>query len=350
MADRQCVEIARALARELRVLILDEPTAALAPPEVARLFEQIRRLVAQGVAVLYISHRLEEVLRISDDITVLRDGKVAAALDADGADRRTVIGHMLGQELQELPASPTPAAGDALLSCEDLSAPPLLQSVSFDVRRGEIVGVFGMVGAGQESIGEALFGLRSATAKRVALAGLARLPRSPREAIAAGVGYVPADRKQDGLALRLSVRENLLLAGRRRLARAGVIDAGRERRVAEELVTRYRIRTPSTEVLARALSGGNQQKLVLAKWAISGDTRLMLLAEPTRGVDVGAKAEVYRLLRRFATDGGAGLLLSTDPEEAATLCDRVYVMHRGRITADMRGDQITVPAMTAAAL
>jgi ABC-type sugar transport system ATPase subunit len=352
VADRQVVEIARAIVRDARVLIMDEPTAALPPVEVQKLMDRIRALRAQGVGIVYVSHRLDEVLDIADRITVLRDGTKVVELARGEADRGALVNHILGRELATLALDKQDAAGaDSVVGCTNLAAPPLLRSASFGVARGELVGFFGLLGAGQSAIAEALFGLRpDARADACRIGALGRLPASPREAIAAGLGYVPADRKNEGLALNLSILENLLLPAFERVTRPnGFMRRGEAQQLAGEVAGRYDLRYAHLDQHVGELSGGNQQKVVLGKWTAKG-SRLLLLDEPTRGVDVGAKAEIYRLLRRFADEGGAGLVFSSDAEEICTLCDRAYVVRRGLIAGEFAGGALTDGALIRAAL
>jgi ribose transport system ATP-binding protein len=352
VADRQVVEIARAIVRDARVLIMDEPTAALPPVEVRKLMERIRALRRQGVGIVFVSHRLDEVLDIADRISVMRDGKKVVELRRGEADRQALVDHILGRELASLQIDKVARdLVDPVVRCARLRVPPLLRDASFAVARGELVGFFGLLGAGQSAIAEALFGLRpDAQADDCRIGSLSGLPRSPGGAIAAGVGYVPADRKNEGLALNLSIVENLLMPALDRVTgMAGFLRRDEARRLAGDAARQYDLRYADLEQPAGQLSGGNQQKLVLGKWTIKG-SRLLLLDEPTRGVDVGAKAEIYRLLRRFADGGGAGLVFSSDAEEIRTVCDRVYVIRRGAVAAELTGDALTDDALIRAAL
>jgi ABC-type sugar transport system ATPase subunit len=350
VADRQVVEIARAIAQEARVLIMDEPTAALPPREIERLHERIAALRAAGVGIVYVSHRLDEVLRVADRVSVMRDGSLVARLRARETDRATLIAHILGRELGTLDLTrAAPAGSDEAIRCRGLQAAPDLHEATFAVARGEIVGVFGLLGSGQSAVAQALFGLRPAQAATCRLGTLARLPSSPREAVAHRVGYVPADRKLEGLLAALSVRENLLLPALGRVTRWGFVNGRLARSLARTVAERYRVRCAGVEQRAGELSGGNQQKVVLGKWA-SSDARILLLDQPTRGVDVGAKAEIYRLLRARADEGGTCLIVSSDPEEIATIADRAYVLRRGRIAAELAAGALHETALTAAAL
>ena len=353
IADRQVVEIARALVHgDLRLLILDEPTAALPPLEAGRVLSRVRGLREAGVGIVYISHRLDEVIGIADRISVLRDGQKIIEMQASASDRATLIAHILGRELGDLnleKAAPTDRQ-PRMIACRALSAASDLEEVTFEVREGEIVGLFGLLGSGQNLVAKALFGLHPVDRADCEIAGHSGLPRSPAEAIAWGVGYVPADRKGEGLATTLSIEENLLMAALESVTHAGMIDRARARQISAEVSSRYDVRYRSLDQKVRELSGGNQQKVALGKWAVTRGTRLLLLDEPTRGVDVGAKAEIYRLLRQFANNGGSCMVCSSDVEEVRTVADRAYVMRRGRIVAELSSTSLSEAALIGAAL
>jgi ABC-type sugar transport system ATPase subunit len=333
VGDRQLVEIARAVVGEARVLFMDEPTAALTQHETDRLFSLIRQLTASGTGIVYISHRLDEVLAISDTISVMRDGSLVASFVA-GATRAQLVEAILGHPMRESAEHQTTVAPQAerCVSVRDLSLGSALASVNFDARAGEIVGLFGLLGAGQEAFVESLFGLHpDATAARATIGkSKGGLPKSPAAAIRAGVGFVPADRKRDGLILGLSIFENLELA--QRASKGSVlVDRSQAAQRARALIARYDIRVGADiDRAVGTLSGGNQQKVALAKWAPTG-ARILVLAEPTRGVDVGARAEIYGALRTFVAAGGSVILASTDAEEILAACDSVHIFRRGRI-------------------
>jgi ABC-type sugar transport system ATPase subunit len=353
IADRQVVEIARALVHgDLRLLILDEPTAALPPLEAERVLSRVRGLRDAGVGIIYISHRLDEVMGIADRISVLRDGRKIIELQGSTADRATLITHILGRELGELNLEKAKSHdGRArMIQCRALSAAPDLEDVAFEVGRGEIVGFFGLLGSGQSLVAQALFGLHPVDRADCEIDGHPGLPRSPAEAIARGIGYVPADRKGEGLATALSIEENILMAALERVTRAGIIDRAKARQIATEISSRYDVRCRSLDQKVRELSGGNQQKVALGKWAATQGTQLLLLDEPTRGVDVGAKAEIYRLLRQFANNGGSCIVCSSDVEEVRTVADRAYVMRRGKIVNEISGTSLDETTLIGAAL
>lgn len=349
VADRQVVEIARAVVGSARVLFMDEPTAALPPVEAERLLARIRALKAQGIGVVYISHRLDEVLAIADRITVLRDGERVGEYARGELDRTTLISRIIGRELAALSLPKAEATDADALACEGLTVAGALEDVSFRVGRGEIVGFFGLLGAGQSAIAEALFGLTRGSFRAFRAPGLARLPASPRQAMAAGFGYVPADRKNEGLALGLPIALNLLLPVLGSVTAGGFIHRGRLRQRALDIVGLLDIRCRDVAQPVGDLSGGNQQKVALGKWIAAGSS-VLLLDEPTRGVDVGAKAEIYTLLRRFADTGGTCLVFSSDAEEIRTVCDRAYALSRGRIVAELKGSELDAATLVQAAL
>jgi ribose transport system ATP-binding protein len=333
MAERQLVEIAKALATEVRVLLLDEPTSALSDPEARRLFEIIRDLTESGVAVVYVSHRLGEVLEIADRITVLRDGQRIDTLGVRDADEsklaRLMVGRAVQSELAREDGRQAPGERRVLLRARGLARPPRLKPVDLELCAGEIVGVFGLVGAGRTRLARALFGLEPATEGTLEIDGRQRRLESPANAIAAGLGYLGEDRAI-GIVAKLSVGANITLASLGRVSRGPVLDFGRERQVAQRYVDELAVRTSSIDRMAETLSGGNQQKAVLARWLCS-HARILVLDDPTRGIDVGAKEEVFRLVRRLAGEGVAILYLTSEIKEARALADRLLVMAEGRI-------------------
>ncbi|HEY1940851.1 MAG TPA: sugar ABC transporter ATP-binding protein [Roseiarcus sp.] len=349
ISDRQVVEIVRALVRDVRILILDEPTAALPPLEVDRLLDTVRRLAEKGVSVIYVSHRLDEVLRIADRATILRDGRRVAQLERSGFDRATLVRNILGRELTEFSTAHVRPEGEADIEIHKLQSGAELKDLTFDVRNGEVLGFFGLLGAGQGAIGDAIFGLRPAAAKSCRIGDATGLPTRPREALRRDMGYVPADRKGAGLALGLSIVENLLLANFGSVTHGGFFDWRRAYAHAEALRESYQIRCHSLDQAVRQLSGGNQQKVSVAKWAARGVRRLFL-DEPTRGVDVGAKVEIYRYIRSFAAGGGCCMVASSDPAEIASVADRAIVLKNGVKVAELTGDTLGEAALVAVAL
>ncbi len=348
VAEQRIVEIARALAGEARLLIMDEPTASLTEQEARLIFRLIRRLQARGVAVIYISHYLAEVFEISDRIVVLRDGRNAGTFRTRAAGRAEVLAAMLGGTLGEMhaPAS-TAAPGAEVLQIQALSVPGRLADIGFTLHAGEILGVFGLVGSGVEVLGRAVYGaLGKLGAGRVRLGGLDYRPRSAIDGKRAGIGFVAAERKREGIIAELSLRENLALPFEERFLRGPFVSRAAESAHAARAIQAFGIRARGPEQMLRTLSGGNQQKVCLARWLVEG-VRLLILEEPTRGVDVGARRDIYARLRDLAAQGFAALVLSSDVEEVAGLSDRVLVLARGRLMGDFpRG---TKPATLLAA-
>jgi ABC-type sugar transport system ATPase subunit len=337
MAERQLVEIAKALSVEIRVLLLDEPTSALSQPEAQRLFEIIRDLSGSGVAIVYVSHRLAEVLEIADRVTVLRDGQRIDTVDARSVDEkelaRMMVGRALASELEARP--PLSRDGRVVLQARGLGRPPRLKPIDLELHEGEIVAVFGLVGAGRTRLARTLFGVEPATEGTLEVEGRQVRIASPAEAIRASLGYLGEDRSI-GIVPRLGVAANITLASLGRVSRGAVIDFDRERRLAQRYVSDLGIKTSSLDRLADTLSGGNQQKAVLARWLCS-QARVLVLDDATRGIDVGAKEEVFRLVRRLAEDGAAILYLTSEIKEARALADRVLVMADGRIVRSFDG-------------
>jgi rhamnose transport system ATP-binding protein len=331
MADQQLIEIAKALSLDARVLILDEPTASLSAHEVERLFTIVRRLRDRGVAVLFVSHRLDEVFRLCDRATVLRDGRhvvTAATADLTTAD---LIRHMVGRAVTLFPKGEA-AVGEVLLEVRQLARAGAFRDVSFAVRAGEIVGLAGLVGAGRTEIARVLFGIDRPSAGEVLLDGRPVHFTSPSAALRAGIAYVPEDRHQDGLVLDFSVADNITLPILPRLFPRLFVRRPVERALAREYATRLQVRMTGVNQLAQALSGGNQQKVVIAKW-LATNPRVLILDEPTRGVDIGAKVEVHRIISDLAASGLGIILISSDLPEVLAMSDRILVLHEGRLTA-----------------
>jgi ABC-type sugar transport system ATPase subunit len=350
VAEQQLVELARALAREARLIALDEPTATLSHVETGRLFEQIRRLCARGIAVVFVSHRLEEVRRIADEITVLRDGRRVFTGPAAAVDDAGLIRHMVGRDVEYARLlSAVPPSGEPLLEARGLGKGRGFADVSLLVRRGEIVGLAGLVGAGRTEVARCIAGADVLDAGTMSLAGVPYRPSSPREAIARGVVYLPEDRKTQGLVLGMSVRENVTLATLRRFSRYGVIQPRAEQEAAARQTAAVELRPPDIEREAGTLSGGNQQKVVLAKWLLA-DADLLIIDEPTRGVDVATKAELHRLIRALADAGKAILVISSELPEILALADRIVVMREGGVAGELAASEATAERVLALAL
>lgn len=348
VAQKQLVEIARALSQDVRVLILDEPTSALSLQETERLFALLRGLKEQGVAIIYISHRLEEVFALADRVTVLRDGQVVGTLPIDEATRDDLIRLMVGRDLSAYYRDVRSIPGPVRLEVRGLTRAGVLEDVSFTVRAGEIVGLAGLVGAGRTELARCLFGVDPIDRGEIWIDGQRAIIRCPQDAVRYGIGLVPEDRKLQGLVLILTVRDNIALPVLRRLARLGFPSRRKERALAESFVERLRIRTPSIEQRVLNLSGGNQQKVVLARW-LATHPKVLILDEPTRGIDVGAKAEVHALIAELAESGMAILLISSELPEVLSMSHRVLVMSRGRIVAEFSREEATEERVLAAA-
>jgi rhamnose transport system ATP-binding protein len=349
VAVQQAIEIAKAISLDVRVLIMDEPTAALSAHEVERLFRQVRRLRDAGVAVLFISHRLDEVFELADRISVFRDGRHVATHLRDGVTRRELIAAMVGREVSDFYARHDHRAGDVVLRVHDLGRTGAFSGVSFDVRRGEVLGLAGLVGAGRTDVGLALFGVAPAEAGTIELAGARVDIRSPRQALDHGIAYLSEDRRRLGLTLPQSVTANITLPSLQRyVSRLRLVDRGAERAAADDFRRRLRIRTPALSQPVELLSGGNQQKTMLAKW-LNTDPTVLILDEPTRGIDVGAKADVHAIVDDLARSGLAIVLISSDLPEVLAVSDRVLVMREGQQTGLFdRADATQERVMTAA--
>ncbi|MSR30786.1 MAG: sugar ABC transporter ATP-binding protein [Gemmataceae bacterium] len=340
--QKQLVEIARSLSLHGRVLIMDEPTSSLSQKEALRLEEVIRDLAKNGVSIVYISHRLAEVNRVADRVVALRDGKNSGGLAKSEIHHDAMVKLMVGRDLKKREKTPS----------QKISSTPRLQvsrlrldidqteGISFSVHRGEIVGMAGLVGAGRTELAEALFGIRPCSGGRVLLDGVPFAFGDPKASINFGLLLVPEDRRNHGLILEQSIGQNLSLPNLEKLARCGLVSPARERRLAQESIDQLRIKTPGPNLPAGSLSGGNQQKVVLAKW-LAANPKVLILDEPTRGVDVGSKAEIYDLMASLAEQGIAILMISSDMEEILRMSDRVLVMHEGILAGELTGDEVT---------
>jgi len=335
VAQQQLVEIAKALSQKARILVMDEPTAALSSREVEKLLNIVRELRNQGLGIIYVSHRLDEVFAVCDRATVMRDGEHIATEAVAGLTRGRLIELMVGRKLEAEFPRRTPDIGPERLVVRGLSRGRSVQGVSFELRRGEILGLTGLVGAGRTEVLRLLFGADRADAGRVTLDGRELRIRSPRDAIRAGICLLTEDRKRQGLVLGLSVRENFGLPNLPRFSRVGFVRQSSERSAFESFVRALRIKIPDQEQTARNLSGGNQQKVVLAKW-LQTNSEIVLIDEPTRGIDVGAKLEIYHLINDLAAGGKAVLMVSSELPEVLGMCDRILVMREGRIAGEIQ--------------
>jgi len=344
VAQQQLVELARAVAAGARIIIMDEPTASLTTHESDQLFEVIRQLRDSGCAVVYVSHRLPEVLDLADRVTVLRDGVSIKELHrSQVASENALVRLMVGREIDAigLPSSSVP--GEVGLEIDSITVPGLVHDVSLAVRRGEIVGMAGMVGAGRTELALGLIGVLRSRSSEVRVGGRARVISHPRHAIEAGIAYLPEDRKSQGLGLHMSIASNATLPDPP--GRWGVLNRLEQRRVAADVMARLGSKTTVTSV-ARSLSGGNQQKIVVGRWLLA-DSDVYIFDEPTRGIDVGAKGEIHRLMRKLADDGKAVLMISSDLPEVLGVSDRILVMRRGRIVADIDRNDATEETVVA---
>jgi rhamnose transport system ATP-binding protein len=349
IADQQVVEIGKALSLDARVIVMDEPTAALSAAEVNRLFEVVRTLRANGAAVLFISHRLEEVFTICQRVTVMRDGRHVLTSPLAGLTAADLVRAMVGRELAERPPEAGGATpGEPLLAVERLTREGIFTDVSFTVRAGEIVALAGLVGSGRSEVARAVFGIDRYDAGSVTVRGRQLRKASPTSAMAAGVGFVPEDRRQQGLVMDMSVQQNVALASLGRLRKGGLIRASAERAMAADWAARLKIRYGRLTDPVDMLSGGNQQKVVLAKW-LGRKPAVLIVDEPTRGIDVGTKAEVHHLLVELAKSGVAVLMISSELPEVLGVSDRILVMREGELVAEFsHGDASEEAVMSAA--
>lgn len=341
VANQQMVEMARALSQQARILIMDEPTASLSPGEVADLFRIMRQLRAQGTAIVFISHRLDEVFEIGDRITVLRDGELVGTALPRESSPEAIIRMMVGRELSALFEKEAGVPGSVTLKVEGLRLDGRFHDIRFEVCVGEIVGMAGLVGAGRTEVANALFGITPAQAGEISMEGKPISIRSPQAAMQHGMAYVPEDRQHHGLVLPMSIAHNVTLPQLRSFARLGLMQRKQEKVAAQEATTRLQLRGARTvDQAVGELSGGNQQKVSLAKWLLT-KPRVLILDEPTRGIDVGAKAEIYHLINELAHQGMAILMISSDLPEILAMSDRVLVMREGRITGRFARQEAT---------
>lgn len=342
VARQQMVEIAKALSHDSRVLIMDEPTAALNDAEISELFRIVQQLKAQGVGIIYISHKMDELKRIADRVTVMRDGRVIDTLPAADTPVTTIISMMVGRELDDTRAAINPnVANDVVLKVQGLCREPAVRNVSFELRRGEILGFAGLMGAGRTEVARAIFGADPIDSGAIEVHGQKARIRTPRDAVRLGIGYLSEDRKHFGLALGLDVETNIALSSMERFTSSlGLVNSQQTAQAGRRYVEQLGIKTPSLSQLVRLLSGGNQQKIVIAKWLLR-DCDILFFDEPTRGIDVGAKSEIYKLLEALAAEGRAVVVISSELPEILRLAHRVLVMCEGTITGELSAAQAT---------
>jgi ribose transport system ATP-binding protein len=319
---------------------MDEPSATLTDHELRSLFDLIRQMKSEGVSIIYISHRLEEVFEICDRVTVLRDGKHIATRPIEELTRDEIIRLMVGRELTQMIPKEAAPIGKPALVVRNLCRKGVLDNINLTVHEGEVLGIAGLVGAGRTELARAIFGADPFDSGEIELYGEPARVRSPQDAIRQGIGLVTEDRKAQGLVLGMVVRENITLANLRAISTLNFIQAGREREVARKYVADLTVKTPSIEQTVQNLSGGNQQKVVLAKWLFT-DSKVLIFDEPTRGIDVGAKTEIYQLMNALAKRGCAIIMISSELPEVLGMSDRILVMHEGRITGELSREEAT---------
>ena len=348
VAEMQLVEIAKAVSTDADIIIMDEPTSALTEAEVANLYKTVRDLRSRGKAIVYISHKIEEIFAIADEITVLRDGDFVAHDTIEAFDHDKLISLMVGRTLNQQFHKTHHSFGDVLLKVEDMSRSGKFSSVSFEVRAGEVLGISGLIGAGRTEVVETVFGLDRADSGDVYIAGEKVNIRSPRDAISHGLALVSEDRKNVGLNLVGSVKENITMANLEKYCRFGVIKSREEKKAGDGLMDMLSVKAHSRDTLVSALSGGNQQKVILARW-MSTNPKVLILDEPTKGIDVGAKAEIYKLIDEFTAQGGCVIMVSSEMPEILGMSDRIAVMHEGELVAVFDRDEATREKLLSAA-
>ncbi|MFD5598805.1 sugar ABC transporter ATP-binding protein [Leucobacter sp. NPDC058333] len=340
VSQQQIVEIAKAYAQRPSIIVLDEPTSSLSEHEAQALFHIVRRMRADGIAIIYISHRLREVLELADQVTVLRDGRQIETRSADGLTAGEMIRLMVGRDLTDIFPKREVPIGDVVLEVDALTRPGAFADVSVSVRAGEIVGLAGLVGAGRTEVARAVFGLDRAQSGTVRVDGRDVFARTPAQGLAAGIAYVPEDRKRDGIVHSASIKDNVSLPVLSSLSTGGWISRTRERAMVRDQVETLGVSPPVIERAVDTLSGGNQQKVVIAKW-LAAKPRVLILDEPTRGVDVGAKADIHEIIGALAAAGTAILLISSELPEVLAVSDRIYVLHEGHVSAELDRTEAT---------
>lgn len=333
-AQKQMVEVAKALSLNSRLIIMDEPTSSLTDAETIKLFEIIQKLKDEGVAVVFISHRMNEIFKVSDQIAVMRDGAMVDLMVTKEVDEQQVIGAMVGREVTDIFVKETAPIGEVALEVHNLSTKGFLKDISFHVRAGEIVGFAGLVGAGRSEVMRALLGIDPRESGEIFIHGKPVTVENPIDALKAGLGFVPEDRKEQGLILKMSVKANTSIAALDSVADGWFINRERETALTEEYIDKLQVKTPSHEQKVMNLSGGNQQKVVIAKWLATHPT-VLILDEPTRGIDVGAKKEIHALMSEMAVSGVAIVMISSELPEILGMSDRIYVMHEGRLKGEL---------------
>ena len=343
-AQKQMVEVAKALSFDAKLIIMDEPTSSLTEKETAMLLDIIHKLRDEGVAIVFISHRMNEIFEIADEIAVMRDGQMVKQLSAEDTQEKDVIAAMVGRDVQDLFVKAEAPIGDVALEVVGLSTKSLLKDISFKVHAGEIVGFAGLVGAGRSEVMRAVFGIDPRETGEIRVHGKPVRIESTVDALRAGLGFVPEDRKEQGLILKMSVRHNTSIAALSSVAKGWFIDRGAENALSDEYVAKLRVKTPSNEQKVMNLSGGNQQKVVIAKW-MATHPAVLILDEPTRGIDVGAKKEIHALMSELVRQGVAIIMISSELPEILGMSDRIYVMHDGRIRGEIARENASQEAI-----
>lgn len=339
IAQQQMIEIAKAISLDAKIIIMDEPTAPLTDRETRKLFGIVDKLKSQGISVIYISHRLEEVKEICDRATVMRDGQTITEISVAETSIDQIIRYMVGRELTDQYPQIKKEIGDVVFEVKNLTIPGKVKDISFQIRAGEVLGIAGLVGAGRTETARGIFGLDTISSGQVFVDGKERVIRKPGDAIAAGIGFVTEDRKDQGLVLCLSVGENITLASLDDIEKAGVLQLGKEEKIIQSYIDKMNIKTPSAKQRVENLSGGNQQKVVLAKWMLS-NCKVLIFDEPTRGIDVGAKVEVYNIINALAKAGKAVMMISSEIAEVIGVSDRVMVMARGKKQGELSNEDV----------
>lgn len=342
VAKRQMAEIAKAVSMKAKIIIMDEPTSAISDKEVDALFQVIREFRSRGIGIVYISHKMDEIFRIADRITVMRDGKTVGTYEASNLTTNELIAKMVGRDIEDVYPPKIPhELGEELLRVKDLSCGSLFDGVSFTLRKGEILGIAGLMGAGRSELAETIFGLRRADRGEIYRGNSKLSIKSPRSAIDAGLAFVTEDRAQSGLNLKTTVKKDMSILTLKQFCRWGqVISSRKENEAVDQRISQLTIKTPSRNQGIKNLSGGNQQKVIIARWLMS-NPQILIMDEPTRGIDVGAKYEIYSIMRELAAEGKGILMISSELPEILGICDRTLVMHEGRITGVLKKDEMT---------
>lgn len=344
VAEMQLVEIIKAISLNSKLVIMDEPTSAITEKEVDVLFEQIRRLKEQGVAIIYISHKMDEIFKIADTITVLRDGTLAGTDASKDLDRDKLISMMVGREIKEVYPKEETEIRDVVLEVQNLNRGKKVRNVNFQLRNGEVLGIAGLVGSGRSELVETIFGIWPCTSGKILINGQAVTIKHPKQAIAHKIAMITEDRKQTGLNLKTSVEQNISLVSLNKLSKSGIIDKNREAEAADRYIKSLKIKTFSRKTPVSSLSGGNQQKVVLAKWLLD-EPDIIIFDEPTRGIDVGAKRDIYLLINELAKQGKGIIVISSEMPEVMGISDRILVMCEGTIAGELNREEFTQEAI-----